>query len=171
MAKIKVGGELLDLGYSRQPALKALKKLKDLFPDRIVEREDNRDRLVDVVFWSQGVQSGELRSHLEEVQLLNSVYILHLMQEGISKGKTLLGLLGRIGAERLSPAEVLVIGDSTTDQSLFELFPYSVLIPNPRLSLEEREQLQNAALFVSDHQYGEGFAEVARHILDLLTSG
>jgi len=56
VAKLKVNGGLVDLGYSRQPALKALEKLKALYPNAIKEREDNRDRLIDVVIWSQGVE-------------------------------------------------------------------------------------------------------------------
>ena len=166
VAKLKPNGELVDLGYSRQPALKALEKLKTLFPDHINEREDNKDRLVDVVFWSQGIPAEELRRYLEDAQLLDSGYIFHLIQKGVSKGRTLMRLLGRIGDASLSPAEVWVIGDSTTDLSLFELFPNSVFIPNPRLSIEDKQVLQDGTKYASEHPYGEGFSEVALHILN-----
>lgn len=171
VAKLKTNGELLDLGYSRQPAIEALQKLKARFPNRIKEREDNKDRLVDVVFWSQGIQGEELMNRLEDVQLLDSGYILHLMQKGVSKGRTLMRLLGRIGDGSLSPAEVLVVGDSTTDLSLFELFHHSVLILNPRLPIEERQVLQRVAKYVSEHPYGDGFAEVALHVIDARACG
>jgi phosphoglycolate phosphatase (TIGR01487 family) len=171
VAKLSADSELIDLGYSRRSAIKALETLKAEFPNRIRTREDNRDRLVDVVFWSQGVQSEELMNHLEDVQLLDSGYILHLMQKGVSKGRTLMRLLEDIGDGTLSPAEVLVVGDSTTDLSLFELFPHSVLTPNPGLPIEETEMLKNVAGYVSDLPSGEGFAEVAFHILKARVSG
>ena len=154
------------MGYSRQPAIAALENLKSVFPNCIKEREDNKDRLVDIVFSSQGISTEELRNHLDNAQLLDSGYILHLMQKGISKGRTLMRLLERVGDGSLSPAEVLVVGDSATDLSLFDLFPYSVLIPNPRLSTEERQVLQGSARYVSQHPYGEGFTEMALHVIN-----
>jgi len=165
VARLKVNGEIVDLGYSRRPALRDLAKLKRLFPDAITEREDNQDRLVDVVFWTHGIDTEELRKHLEGTQLLDSGYILHLVQEGVSKGKTLMTILARIGNGDLSPEEVLVFGDSLTDMSLFELFPYSVLITNARLPVEQRQVLQGAAKYKSKLGSGAGFAEVIYHIL------
>ena len=155
----------MDLGYSRQPAFEALEKLMKLFPGAIREREDNKDRLVDVVIYSQGVTPEELRRHLGGTQLLDSGYILHLMQEGISKGKTLIRLLEGIEGDSLSQKEVIVIGDSLTDISLFELFPYSVLIINPRLPLEQIEMMRERARFVSSLTFDEGFVEVASHLI------
>lgn len=166
VAKLKAGGEPADLGYSRQPALEALEKLKTLFPGAIEEREDNKYRLVDVVFRTHGIGTDELRRHLEDVELLDSGYILHLMQKGVSKGKTLMKLLGEIGDGTLSPTQVMVFGDSLTDLSLFEVFPHSVLVANPGLSSEHREIPRNVAKYASERPFGEGFAEVAFHILD-----
>lgn len=165
VAKLKVGGEAADLGYSRQPAIKALEELKRLFPGAIEEREDNKYRSVDVVFRAHRVDTEELGRRLEDVELLDSGYILHAMQKGVSKGGTLMKLLPRIGDGTLSPMEVMVFGDSLTDLSLFETFPHSVLVVNPRLSSEQREMLRNAARYASELPFGEGFAEVAFHIL------
>ncbi|MFC2060859.1 HAD hydrolase family protein, partial [Chloroflexota bacterium] len=167
VAKLKANGSLVDLGYSRQPALKALEKLKVLFPDAIREREDNKDRLVDIVIWSYGVAIEELRGHLDDTQLLDSGYILHLLPKGISKGRTLMRLLGEIGDGNLSPVEVMVFGDSLTDVSLFELFPHSVLIINPRLPVSQRELIQEHARYVSKLPFDEGFTEVASHIINM----
>jgi len=117
VAKLKVNGKLLDMGYSRKPALEALEKLRTLFPDAIEEREDNRHRMVDVVLWSHGVDVNELRRHLDDAELVDSGYILHLIQQGISKGRTLTMLLRHIADGRLSPLDVMVFGDSLTDRS------------------------------------------------------
>jgi HAD superfamily hydrolase (TIGR01484 family) len=165
VAKLQVGGEAVDLGYSRQPAIKALEELKKLFPGAIEEREDNKYRSVDIVFKALGIDTEELREHLKGVELLDSGYIFHLMQKGVSKGKTLMKLLPEIGDGTLSATEVMVFGDSLTDLSLFEMFPHSVLIVNPRLSSEHRGTLRNAAGYTSELPFGEGFAEVAFHIL------
>ena len=166
VAKLKVGAEATDLGYSRELAMKALGKLKRLFPGVIKEREDNKYRFVDVVFRAQGVDTEELRRHLENVELLDSGYILHLMQRGISKGRTLMRLLPEIGNRSLSATEVMVFGDSLTDLSLFQVFPHSVLVANPMLPPDHREMLLNAAKYASELPFGEGFAEVAFHVLD-----
>ena len=171
IAKLKANGDLVNLGYSRAPALKDLEKLKRLFPNAIAEREDNKYRLVDVVFRSHAIEREELARHLEEAELLDSGYILHLLQKGVSKGRTLAKLLRKIGNGKLSQEEVMVFGDYSTDLSLFQLFPHSVFIPNPRLPPEQRQELQRAARYASDLPFGEGFAEVALHILDMrLTS-
>jgi len=171
VAKLKVNGGLADLGYSRQPALEALEKLKALYPNAIEEREDNRDRLIDVVIWARGVEVAELRKHLGNTQLVDSGYILHLMQEGIGKGGTLMRLLEELSDGSLSSANVMVFGDSATDTSLFELFPHSVLVTNPRLPAQQREGLKEIAKYVSDLPVEQGFVEVVSHIINVRTMG
>lgn len=171
VAKLRVDGELVDLGYSREPALRALDKLKEAFPDVIKEREDNKDRMVDIVFWSHGVGVEQLMEHLDDTELVDSGYILHLVQKGVSKGKTLMELLDKIGDRNLSPAEIMVFGDSPTDISLFELFSNSVLIINPQLPVEQRQTLQELATYMSDLPAGEGLAEVISHITDIRERG
>ncbi len=93
------------------------------------------------------------------------------MQKGVSKGITLMRLLGQIGDGKLSPAEVMVLGDSLTDMSLFESFPHSVLIINPKLPVEHRQALQEVAKYTSELPFGEGFAQVASHILKARCGG
>ena len=167
MARLKVGGELMELGYSRKPSMEALKKLMLLYPGSIRGREDNAERLVDVVIHTGNIPRETLIQHLEEVQILDSGYIMHLMPAGISKGNTLLELLGSVGHDGVSPEEVMVFGDSATDLSLFELFPHSVLIPNPRLAPELTDDVQKAAAYIAGIPYGEGFVQIARYIADI----
>ena len=167
VAKLKVNGGLIDMGYSRKPALEALEKLRTLFPDAIEEREDNRYRIVDVVLWSHGVDVEELRRHLDDAELVDSGYILHLVQKGVSKGRTLSMLLHHISDVRLIPTDVMVFGDSLTDLSLFEMFPHSVLIINTRHASEHMERLHNVCRYISELPLGDGFAQVASHIMDV----
>lgn len=166
VAKLKVGAELVDLGYSRQPALEALEKLEALYPGVVKERADNKDRLIDVVISSDGIKPAELRRHIGETQLLDSGYILHLMQAGISKGKTLKSLL-RTLPDKLTTDDVIIFGDSLTDMSLFELFPHGVLVPNPTLDTQHRQELEQVAGYISDRISEAGFIEVTFHILDI----
>ena len=168
LAKLHVDDELFPLGYTREPAMQALDKLIELFPDSIRGREDNADRLIDVVFFSDVLSTEELRDHIDgDVQLLDSGYIRHLMQKGITKGKTLQTILSDGQFNHLNHEEVMVIGDSPTDISLFELFPNSVLVPNPNLPAEQTQTLKTICRYESTLSFGEGFAQVANYIIKL----
>lgn len=168
VAKISPDAGLMDVGYSRQPAIDALHKLKELYPGAIWEREDNAERFVDIVIRADGVSIEEIREHIKPTQVLDSGYILHLMQEGIDKGKTLVKVLNEM--KEYTCHEVMVFGDSVTDLSLFELFPNNVLIVNPGLPQGQAEILEKKAAYVSEKQCGEGFTEVALHIVNLLNT-
>jgi hydroxymethylpyrimidine pyrophosphatase-like HAD family hydrolase len=165
VAELKKGSKLFNLGYSRQPALTAIKKLKSDFAGAIREAEDNADRTIDVGFYCKGITVEELERHLEGVQLLDSGYMLHLLQTDVSKGKTLMSLLRLIGDGKLHPNEVMVFGDSATDVSLFTEFENSVLIVNPRLTEKQREGLRNLAKYQSELSFGDGFVEVVSFII------
>ena len=169
VARMTYKSGLVDLGYSRQPAIEALVKLKARYPGRIIEREDNAERLIDIVCRADGIAMEDLRNCVGDVQLLDSTYILHLMQKGIDKGNTLKRLLGLMDGPKIRPDEVLVVGDSMTDLSLFKLFTQSVLIPNPDLPETDKKTLRKSARYISEHGAGEGFAEVALHIINART--
>jgi hydroxymethylpyrimidine pyrophosphatase-like HAD family hydrolase len=166
IAEVSPQSEMMELGYSRQPAIDALNILKGLYPGEIREREDNAERFIDIVIWADGISVEEIRERIKPTQLLDSGYILHLMQEGINKGRTLSKVIDEMKV--YSPDEVMVFGDSVTDLSLFELFPNNVLIVNPGLPEGQAEIIEKKAAYVSEKQYGEGFTEVALHIVDLL---
>ena len=165
IAKLNRDSNLFDLGYSRQPALKAFRKLKNTFGAAIREAADAKDRLVDVGFFADGIAHEELEKHLEGVNLLDSGYMLHLIQKNVSKGRTLTRILGFIGDGTLRPDEVMVFGDSATDISLFTEFENSVLIVNPGLTEEQTEGIRNLAKYQSELSCGNGFVEVVSYIL------
>jgi hydroxymethylpyrimidine pyrophosphatase-like HAD family hydrolase len=185
VAKLRPKGELIGLGYSRQPAMAAMVKLKEAFPGAIYELYDNIDRLVDVTIRADGLACHELQKAVPGIQLLDSGYMIHLMPPGISKGGTLMRLLPRIdealqfgqtslrvssspargGHAPLSPDDVVVFGDSPTDLSLFQSFPGSVRILNPRLPPEHLGVMEGAAAYESESVAEKGFVEVAEHII------
>jgi hydroxymethylpyrimidine pyrophosphatase-like HAD family hydrolase len=165
VAKLKCGAGLYDLGYSRQPALKALTKFKADFPTAIRDAFDHKDRLVDVGFFADGIPHAELLKRMEGVQLLDSGYMLHMIQNGVSKGKSLKRILGLIGDGQIHPDEVMVFGDSATDISLFTEFENSVLVINPRLPEEQTLDIRRQAKFQSKLPFGDGFVEVVSYLL------
>ncbi|MGA9049515.1 MAG: HAD hydrolase family protein [Dehalococcoidia bacterium] len=169
VARMTYKSTLVELGYSRRPAIEALQKLKSRYPGHIREREDNAERLIDIVCRADGIDIEELRDCVRDVQLLDSTYILHLMQKGIDKGTTLKKLLELMDWPVVKPEEVLVVGDSMTDLSLFKLFTQSVLIPNPDLPETDKRTLRRSARYISKHGAGEGFAEVVLHIISART--
>lgn len=170
VAKLAAGEPLLELGYTRQPALDAFQKLQKLYPGSIQGREDNKVRIIDFVFRADGIPLSEIRKHIGNIQLLDSGYILHLMQEGISKGETLARLLESYDHGRYSTGDTMVFGDSATDASLFELFSDNVLILNPNLPEGQAELMRKKATYISELEYGEGFIQVALHIVQLRRS-
>ncbi|MBN2238367.1 MAG: HAD hydrolase family protein [Dehalococcoidales bacterium] len=167
VAKLGAGRDLLDLGYSRKPAEEAFRKLQEVFPGKITGREDNEYRYKDIVILTDGISLDDIRKFTGTTQLLDSGYILHLMQEGISKGKTLQRLLDELMEDRYAREEVMVFGDSATDLSLFELLSNNVLVRNPNLPEGQPELMEKAATYISEKSFGEGFIEVALHITKL----
>ena len=165
VAKLTKENELFDLGYSRKPALRILNQFKAEFHKAIREAPDFKDRLIDVGFFADNIPLEELAKHLRGVQLLDSGYMLHMIQEGVSKGKTLKRILGLIGDGTIRPEEVIVFGDSATDISLFTEFENSVLVVNPRLTKQQVEIIENLAKYQSALSFGDGFVEVASYLI------
>ena len=165
VAKLTKDSELFNLGYSREQGLKTLLKFKTDFTGAIREAPDIKDRLIDVGFYADGIPHEELLNRLENVQLLDSGYMLHLIPVNVSKGKTLKRILGLIGDRTLRPDEVMVFGDSATDVSLFTEFENSVLIVNPRLTKQQTEDIRQFAKYQSKLPFGDGFIEVVSYIL------
>ena len=166
VAKLTKDSELFNSGYSRKPALNTYKRFKADFPGAIREAPDIKDRLIDVGFFADGIPHEELIKRLEGVQLLDSGYMLHLIPEDVSKGKTLKRMLGLIGDGTLRPDEVMVFGDSATDVSLFTEFENSVLIVNPRLNKQQTKDIRKFAKYQSGLPFGNGFVEVVSYILN-----
>jgi hydroxymethylpyrimidine pyrophosphatase-like HAD family hydrolase len=165
VAKLTKESSLYDLGYSRQPALKILNQFKAEFKSAIREAPDFKDRLIDVGFFADNIPMEKLTRQLRGVQLLDSGYMLHMIQEGVSKGKSLKRILGLIGDGTIQPKEVMVFGDSATDVSLFTEFENSVLIINPRLTKQQTDCLRGIPKFKSALPFGEGFVEVADFLI------
>jgi hydroxymethylpyrimidine pyrophosphatase-like HAD family hydrolase len=168
IARLSLKDGLLDLSYTRKPALEAFEMLERVFPGNITVLPDNTDRMVDVTFSAKEINTAQLMKYLTDVQLLDSGYMLHLLPLGISKGNTLKRLLTYPTYQHISQDAVMVFGDSATDMSLFTQFYNSVLVLNPLVAEEQRNELLKVTRFQSDHFCGYGFIEVCGHLLKVL---
>jgi phosphoglycolate phosphatase len=165
VVQLTLEGEILNLGYSRRPAVEAVAKLKAAFPGRISERKDNIFRTVDVTVYTGGISLTELQKAAPGVQISDSGYMVHVMAEGISKGGTLAKILDRITGGPFTRDEVMVCGDSPTDVSLFREFPVSVRIYNPKLSPEQNVAMEGETAYRSTAEIDKGFFQVAEYII------
>ena len=167
LAKMRSGGELIELGFRRDVVTVALDKLNRLFPGAIESGQWNNTRQVDLIIILHGVSGDEIRQHLDDTDLLDSGYVFHLTPKGATKGKTLLRILDNEQLSSLSPDEVLVMGDAPTDLSLFQCFTLGVQVINPAIPVANQAILREAARYTSESCCDEGFAEVANYILEL----
>ena len=125
---------------------------------------------VDFVFYADDLSAEEINRHMDSsVQMLDSGYIRHLMQSGISKGETLQKIVSDSDFD-CDYSGVMVVGDSATDISLFERFDLSVLVFNPNLPADQTRHLDTLCRYRSTLSFADGFVQVARHIVKMRES-
>jgi sucrose-phosphate phosphatase-like hydrolase, Archaeal len=146
-----------------QLAKNALKMI-ELSGLRLDMDEDNVYRLVDIGLKKtadpQIIQSLIEREKLP-VSLLVTNVMLHLVDNKVSKGKTLVNVLTGLG---LTPAEAVVSGDSYNDLPLFEIGALNLAVANAAAALKSK------ASRISTQLYGEGFAELIQEIYEKFNS-
>jgi len=117
-AVVKLGGEVSQMG-DPQAAKEALAFLKTKFP--VEQDDDNRYRMVDVSI-KMTLNPERIRREIGErqlpVDLLVTNVMFHLVDNRVSKGRTLLKVLDYL---MIKPEETVVCGDSYNDLPLFEI--------------------------------------------------
>lgn len=120
--------------------------------------DDNIYRRVDVAL-EKTVDGRELQSAADRLELGISVQetnvMLHLVDRRVSKGRTLLTVLQKLG---IMPGECAVFGDSPNDRPMFEIGAVGVALGNSVAELKER------AAVVVDGAFGGGFVEGIRRL-------
>jgi hydroxymethylpyrimidine pyrophosphatase-like HAD family hydrolase len=114
---------------------------------------DNTDRKVGVALVrNAGVDEVRaiLRSTGHEVNVFDSLFMLHLIDARVDKGRTVSYLLERLGLDRDS---VVAFGDADCDIPMFPAAGSSVAAANAT------DAVKRQASFVATHPYGRGFAE------------
>lgn len=156
-----------DISLHRQKLAEMFQLLKRQFPG-LQESADNAFRLTDWTFDVAGLTPIELQqlNDLCEQQGWSFTYSTvqcHIKPLQQNKADGLLQVLQHFG--QLSAHEIITVGDSPNDQSLFNpgLFPISVGVANV---LHYTSQLTHKPTYVTTQPEGDGFEELVQLILD-----
>lgn len=156
-----------ELASHRQSLSVAFTALKTKFP-QIQESADNRFRITDWTFDVAAFSPNELQIMTDLCQEMGwgftySNVQCHIKPQGQDKGRGLLAVL-RAYLPELSPEQVVTVGDSPNDQSLFDpdYFDVSVGVANV---LRYANQLQHQPQYMTRNAEGEGFCELCSYIL------
>ncbi len=155
-----------DVITHRQELAAAFARLKAKFP-HIQESADNRFRITDWTFDVARLNTNELQTLFNLCEEMGwgftySTVQCHIKPQGQDKAVGLLKVLREYFPE-YAPQQVVTVGDSPNDESLFNAryFPLSVGVANV---LEYIDNLQHQPTCVTAAAEGEGFCELVRGI-------
>ncbi len=160
-----------DLVAHRQQLEVAYQRLKSEFP-HIQESTDNRFRLTDWTFDNRDLTLTQLEcldtlcSSMGWGFTYSSVQC-HIKPASQDKARGLMQVLQDYFPQ-YAPQQVVTVGDSPNDASLFnpQLFSLSVGVANV---LEYASELIYQPAYVTTAVEGEGFCELARYLIELVT--
>ncbi|WP_017315615.1 HAD family hydrolase [Mastigocladopsis repens] len=157
-----------DLIAHRQQLELAFQQLQIQFP-HIQESADNRFRVTDWTFDVHSLSTDELKtlSHLCQKMGWGFTYSnvqCHIKPLGQDKAIGLLQML-REHFPHYTPEQVVTVGDSPNDESLFDERYFSVSVGVANV-LEYTKQLQHQPAYVTCAAEGEGFCELARIVIE-----
>jgi phosphoglycolate phosphatase (TIGR01487 family) len=117
-------------------------------------------RFADVAF-ARTVEPADVQLLLSDfpVRVLDTGFAIHLQIEGVTKGTTFVKVCEEIGR---SPLEFLAVGDSYNDIEMIKAAGCGAVVQNCS------EDVCNAADYVSDKMYGEGFIDAVRNVFSSL---
>lgn len=156
-----------DLVQHRQQLGTTFEKLQTQFP-QIQESVDNRFRITDWTFDVTGLSQDELQTLDRLCQQMGwgftySNVQCHIKPQGQDKAVGLLQVL-RENFPNYSPEQIVTVGDSPNDESLFDrhYFPISIGVANV---LEYADKLQHQPVYITNAAEGDGFCELSSYIL------
>ena len=91
------------------------------------------------------------------ISIHDSKFALHLTRKGITKAVALRQALDLL---KISPEESVVIGDSATDVSMFDICGYSIAVGNAE------EEIKSSADYVCKEEIGDGTVEAIQHVTE-----
>ncbi len=133
----------------------AYQELSKLFP---LQRHDSRYRLTDISMkrnFDIDAASKYVEDHGLPVELIDTVFAVHIKEKGVDKGTGLRCIAERMG---IGLNEFAAIGDSLSDIPMFELAGFCASVGNASLELKEISD------YVAKADYGTGFAEIIKHM-------
>ena len=153
-----------DLNQHRRKLADTFHQLQTQFPT-LEESSDNRFRLTDWTFDVIGLSLEELETIAAFCQsqgwsFTYSNIQCHIKSPQQDKAAGLLKVL----ENRFAPDQILTVGDSPNDESLFDanLFPQSVGVANV---LHYADQLTHQPTYITVAAEGEGFCELANALI------
>ncbi|MEM9154670.1 MAG: HAD family hydrolase [Cyanobacteria bacterium P01_F01_bin.33] len=159
--------DIADISQHRKALASTFERVKSRFP-HIQTAADNQFRVTDWTFENQAFSAPEL----DEMRLLcerdgwgftYSAVQCHVKPAEQNKAR---GVMQAIAAyfSGIAPTELLTVGDSPNDESLFELkrFPYSIGVAN---LLHYQTELSHLPTRITSAREGAGFCELAEWLL------
>ena len=160
--------EEIDLVAHRSQLAKVFKLLQQKFP-QIEESADNPFRITDWTFEVENLSQKELEQissicRSQGYGFTYSTIQCHIKPIEQDKAWGLNKILPQY-FPHLKPTEIVTIGDSPNDESMFnqEAFPLSVGVANV---IKYRDRLEYLPAYVTSKSEGEGFYELAELILN-----
>lgn len=157
-----------NINLHRQNLAEVFQYLKSLFP-QIEESVDNQFRLTDWTFDIQDLSLSELTKmaeicHSKDYGFTYSTVQCHIKPLEQDKATGLLQVLSEYFPE-LTTEEIMTIGDSPNDETLFDesKFPLSVGVANLR---EYADKLNYQPVYITSKKEAEGFCELAELLLE-----
>lgn len=154
---------LSEISQHRQHLAEIFHSLKSQFP-HLKESTDNRFRLTDWTFDVEGLSSSQLQilaeiCHEKDWGFTYSTVQCHIKLKSQDKATGLLKVLSQY-FPKLSTKNILTVGDSPNDESLFnpDKFPHSVGVAN---ILHYTEYLNYKPTYVTTTEEVNGFCELA----------
>jgi len=138
------------LGDKEEP-LKALRRLKEVYGESVVEKWSNRFRLTEIAL-ERNIPYDKIVNAVKDfnVEIVDTKYAYHIIAKGVSKGVALNILMDMVNVRR---DEVAVAGDSMGD---YDMFKASKIRLAPANAVDE---IRRIATYTSKFRGGIGFAD------------
>ncbi|MDX2230836.1 MAG: HAD-IIB family hydrolase [Leptolyngbyaceae cyanobacterium bins.349] len=156
-----------NLATHRQQLAHIFAELKQKFP-QLQESTDNRYRLTDWTFDVQGLTLSDLEQLSQHCQhrgwsITYSTVQVHIKLPQQTKAAGLLTVLAQ-SFPHLTPHQIVTVGDSPNDESLFDAaqFPFSVGVANLQ---DYRDRLLHHPTCITTAAEGAGFCELAQQLI------
>jgi hypothetical protein len=136
----------------------AFKELSKIFP---LERYNStRYRFTDIALkrnFDVKAASRYARERSLPVDIIDTAYAVHIKDKRVNKGTGLRCIAERM---QIDLREFAAVGDSPSDMPMFELAGFRAAVGNAS------PELMAASDYVAKAKYGEGYAEIVRHMID-----
>lgn len=157
-----------DIQTHRHQLATCFQQLQAEFP-QLQESQDNRFRLTDWTFDIQGLTDSEIQTLSQRCQergwgFTYSTVQCHIKLPNQDKAAGLLQVIQQYLPD-CTPAQILTVGDSPNDESLFDAsqFPWSIGVANLR---DYTTQLRHLPQFITSTPEARGFLELAQLLLE-----